>query len=281
MSVVNTVLETLGLRSPGQVLLYSVGINRYRSSQLQGCVNDSNNIATYLKDRGAEVNQLLDEQATLSNMARFWQEGIGRVGPRDLLIVHYSGHGSEGPSTTEIDRTDECLVSQDMKPFWDNDMGSLLSRVHPYGQAVVLLDCCHSQTATREFLFSSGVSARSIPFSELDYVPARRALSPTTKDLAEARNWPIVEFAACESNDVTYDAPQPDGTVQGCYTRALIDSATELDADQTWLSRGYTAKTLQARIRTKLPSEDYPNRPQLLATDWQQRWVMWKPDRTR
>lgn len=276
-----------------QLLLYSVGINAYQRSQLRGCVRDSNNMVEYLGTKGYECHQLLDGDATLENMDQFWAGAVARVTYRDLLVIHYSGHGSEGPSTgsdPEVDNKDQCLVSVDMRPFWDNRLGEILAKVNRRGQIFVVLDCCHSHTGTRELkplgteeAGDSFRKAKSIPFEMLDqseYPFYRRGLI-TDKAVAKSLAFPVVEFAACEANDVTYDA-QINGVVQGCYTRAFLDSAVDLDAKtKSFLRPGYNTKYFQAAVRTRLPSQEYPNKPQLVSTLTQDHWRMWVPNQSR
>lgn len=254
---------------------YGVGINAYPSSPLQGCVRDVHNLIELLEPRGWECSYLLDAAATGAEMEHLWREGVELTKPKDALIVHYSGHGSQGPSTMEEgDRLDECLVDVQMEPFWDNRLGAILQDVHPHARVFVILDCCHSHTGTRLLaplgVASAGDSYRkskSLPTALLRQV--RGVAAPTVRDLARDETRPIVEFAACRSDQVTYDA-QINGVIQGCYTRAFIDAVKALD-DSAGL-RGYNVTMLQRAIRERLPSQEYDNEPQTLATPWQYRW---------
>ena len=276
-----------------QLLLYSVGINTYQRSPLRGCVQDSENMVRYLEARGYECHQLLDGEATLENMESFWAGAVSRVTYRDLLVIHYSGHGSTGPAAdpdSETDHVDECLVSVDMRPFWDNRLGEILAKVNRRGQIFVVLDCCHSHTGTRELKAlgteAAGDSfrkAKSVPWEMLDQsdFPFYRRGLITDKAVAKSLAFPVVEFAACEAADVTYDA-QINGVIQGCYTRAFLDSAMDLDEKtNSFLRPGYNARYLQLAVRTRLPSQEYPNKPQLVATPTQDHWRMWVPNQSR
>lgn len=260
----------------GRLMLWSVGINAYQSSPLQGCVNDSVNLGAYLAPKGAEAHYLHDREATGTAMESFWTRAMQEAGPNDTLVIHYSGHGSNGPSGLPDD-PGQCLVSADMRPFYASRLGKILSMANPETTVVVVLDCCHSETGTRLLGSAQYKVPKSIPWSELNTEWDRR---PTWREhraynlaaLARSPENGIVEFAACEANDVTYDAHIGD-QIQGCATRAWIDAAVELDAE----SHTYTVAEYQARVRTKLPNNEFPNWPQLQASEWQRSQVMWRP----
>jgi len=253
-------------------MLWSVAINQYDSSPLQGCVNDSRNLSAYLAPKGFEVHTLWDREATGLAMESFWTRAVEETGPGDTLVIHYSGHGGNGPSGLPDD-PGQCLVSADMRPFYATRLGKILASADPESTIVVVLDCCHSETGTR----SSDRRVKSVPWQEmithLDPLPSwhdARAFNLTA--LARSPENGIVEFAACHANDVTYDAKIND-QIQGCATRAWIDAAEELDSE----SHSYTVDQFQKRVLTKLPNADFPNTPQLQASDWQRLQVMWRP----
>ena len=262
--------------STGRKSFWSVGINAYRSSPLQGCVNDSFNLASYLKPKGFAVHQLMDGVATGQAMEDFWLEAVRNTMPGDLTVLHYSGHGSNGPTGMPAD-PGQCLVSVDMRPFYASRLGEILTKLVEGGQLVVLLDSCHSETATRLVGHSTYRVPRSIPWSELDIsqdpIPSyREAREFNLTALAKSPSFGMIEFAACQANDVTYDA-SINGQIQGCATRAWIDAGTELDQD--W-SGGYSVHLFQSRVQTKLPNDEFPNRPQLQASAEQLDQVMWR-----
>ena len=59
-----------------------IGINNYPGTQmdLQGCVNDANDWAAALAERGFKVAKLLDEQATKAAMVAAMNDLIGKAG---------------------------------------------------------------------------------------------------------------------------------------------------------------------------------------------------------
>lgn len=261
----------------GRKRLYSVTINGYPGAQLQGCDNDGANLTEYLLPKGFEVHRLRETDATGPAMEAFWREGVRATGPGDLLVIHDSGHGSNGPSGLPTD-PGQCMVSVDMRPFYASRLGKILDEeLVEGGQVRILLDCCHSETGSRAVGPTSYRQAKSIPWELLD---TSQDPLPTLREhrafnlvaLARSPENGIIEFAACQANDVTWDA-KIGGETQGCATRAWIDAATELDAEHP---EGYTVAEFHTRVLTKLPSSEFPNVPQVQADFSQRGRLMWE-----
>ena len=76
-----------------------IGINNYPGTHmdLQGCVNDANDWAAALAERGFKVNKLLDDQATKAAMVKAMSDLIGKASKGDSLVITFSGHGTYQP----------------------------------------------------------------------------------------------------------------------------------------------------------------------------------------
>jgi metacaspase-1 len=137
-----------------------IGVNRYRipGADLRGCVNDIKNLqATLVQHYGfakGDIVTLLDFAATKKAIEAALQKLVrsGRRG--DVLVVHFSGHGSNVPDNDgdEADNRDEILCPTDLD--WKNPMRDDWLRKTFDGLAAgvnltVITDCCHSGTITR------------------------------------------------------------------------------------------------------------------------------------
>jgi hypothetical protein len=137
-----------------------IGINRYKipGADLRGCVNDVNNLkAALLKHfsfQEKNIKILTDLKATKKAM----QDGITRLvkGAKrgDVLLFHYSGHGSNVPDDNgdEADSRDEilCPTNLDWKdPMTDDWLRTAFDKVPADVNLTVIMDCCHSGTNTR------------------------------------------------------------------------------------------------------------------------------------
>ena len=133
-----------------------VGINDYPSAPLQGCVNDADDVITYLTDvvglSHDEILPLYDSRATKDAIVAALRDMIASSSPSDDLLFHYSGHGAQIASqdVNEPDGLDEVLCPVDFdwgKPgsaFTDKEFAAILATV-PDGTALTaVLDACHS-----------------------------------------------------------------------------------------------------------------------------------------
>lgn len=138
---------------------FLVGINNYKDSKLNGCVNDVLLIYRTLSEKfdfnKADIDIITDEQATKKNILNGLKKLTTNLKPNDTIVFHYSGHGSQVVSndwtaTKEADGRDEILCSIDLdwkSPIRDNDLNNIFANLK--NNAIVLLDCCHSGTGLR------------------------------------------------------------------------------------------------------------------------------------
>ncbi|MGQ7848065.1 caspase family protein [Granulosicoccus sp. 3-233] len=148
-----------------KLFVLQVGINAYspQVGALLGCVNDVHNIRDYLSEcsgNSVEAVQLLDEDATRANVITAFREHLCQAKENDQVLFHYSGHGARWRSAPEFRQWnpggwDEGLVLFDSRggnsfDLADKELAILLSEVgRQQANISVLLDCCHSGTATR------------------------------------------------------------------------------------------------------------------------------------
>lgn len=140
-----------------------VGINRYRipGADLRGCVNDVRNVEALLREvfdfKKKDITTLTDFAATKQAMQAGIQSLVRGGRPGDVLLFHYSGHGSNVPDDNgdEADNRDEILCPTDLdwkNPLRDDWLRKAFDRVKPGVSLTVLMDCCHSGTITRAVL---------------------------------------------------------------------------------------------------------------------------------
>ena len=72
----------------------------------------------------------------------------------DVLLLHYSGHGSNVPDKNgdEADHRDEILCPANLNwndPLTDDWLRITFDKLHLQASLTVIFDCCHSGTATR------------------------------------------------------------------------------------------------------------------------------------
>jgi len=128
-----------------------VGINYTGTgSDLRGCINDANNINQMLLSEFAfdETKLVLEKEATTQGIMDGLRWLVAGAVPGDVLVFHYSGHGSQIRSTIEPDGLDEIICPIDLnwrdKVITDNELKQVFNGVPNGVNVTVILDCCHS-----------------------------------------------------------------------------------------------------------------------------------------
>ncbi|MEZ4885572.1 MAG: caspase family protein [Chitinophagales bacterium] len=150
-----------------QLYALLVGINDYnhpKVSNLKGCVNDVENVKNYLENRfdHANIEMLLNDKATYQNIIQTFRSHLtANASKDDVVLFHYSGHGAREVAASEFkpffpEGKEETLVCWDSRregghDLADKELAVLIEEVAKTGaHVVVLLDCCHSGSGTRQ-----------------------------------------------------------------------------------------------------------------------------------
>ncbi|MEO6997954.1 MAG: caspase family protein [Terracoccus sp.] len=144
-----------------------VGIDTYPAPvpALRGCVGDVTAAQTMLRsrvgDEGVSAVVLTDAQATRAAVTDAFRTHLGQATADDVAVFYYSGHGSQQVCPPELwggepDHRNETIVCVDSRlaGSWDladKELATLVAGVASSGcHLLVVLDCCHSGTGTRD-----------------------------------------------------------------------------------------------------------------------------------
>ena len=249
-----------------------IGINAYgNGSDLAGCVNDAQEWAVLLSQRGAQGVQLFDGDATRWNILAAMTTLVRQLGRGQTGVITYSGHGTWVPDEDgdESYHRDEALCPVDL---WDNGVITddelfevFTSRV--YGSRLVFIsDSCHSGTVNRfaSPLRPTGRRVRFLPPAAfLDGARLDRARALPAVRAGRSRTSALT-LAGCRDDEFSYDASF-DGRANGAFTRVALDELDGLPQEASYAD-------WRRAISWKLPSQDYPQTPQLQGTASQKRW---------
>ena len=154
-----------------------VGINYVGTDhELHGCINDSNNMKAYLTAQGfTEIKQLLEADATTAGIKAGLQWLTAGTASGDVIVFHYSGHGSQMPRASAPTTFEEIICPVDLdwmtKIISDDDLHNVFNAVPNGVNTTVILDCCHSGTMleqTGEFIpTATAVAPVSTPAKNL------------------------------------------------------------------------------------------------------------------
>jgi len=152
-----------------------IAIGKYEPSSgwnTLSSLNDVKYVKAALLSQGfdeKDIDTLKGEQATKAGMVKAIDRLIARANEGDIVVFHFSGHGQQvfdkAPRKDESDGYDESLVAYDAKlrydpikyqgqnHFTDDELGDKLTnlrkKIGANGSLLVLIDACHSGTATR------------------------------------------------------------------------------------------------------------------------------------
>jgi hypothetical protein len=230
-----------------------VGINYVGTgNDLKGCINDSNNMKAMLGTYGFEdIKMVLEAEATTAGIKAGLEWLVADTKPGDVIVFHYSGHGSQLPSKAEPDGFEEIICPIDLnwrdKVITDDTLKTIFDKVPNGVNVTVILDCCHSGTMLdqNESLAIETKSLDGIPFPTTEKVRAKelrakdgltRYLPPPAAILEQLENSELVEWstakdvnatallvAMCKADQTSADA-QINGVFQGAGTASLLKS---------------------------------------------------------
>jgi hypothetical protein len=215
-----------------------IGINKYKSvPKLQGSLNDIDTMRQILITRWSfadkNITVIADEAATRAGILAALEQLVKQAGPHDTVYFHYSGHGSQVEDLNgdePDDHLDETLVPQDgrsgdVRDITDDELDAIFAKLRAQS-AMIVLDSCHSGTATR----SLDIRTRSIPRdtrSEL-YRKAEEA-KPKTRAIVPVVTSRYVVMTGAASHQEALDGPV-DGRYHGFFTYSLSKSLSQAPA---------------------------------------------------
>lgn len=139
-----------------------IGINYYGSRhQLRGCINDVQNVSSFLVSRGYSSSPKDMVFLTDERQGPYHPTGQNILAAMDWLVsepncacfLHYSGHGGQVPDPNGIRRSgfNDTIVPVDFETRGQLDSSTLhrhlVSRLPSNSTLFVLFDCCHSGSA--------------------------------------------------------------------------------------------------------------------------------------
>ena len=190
------------------------------SIQLSGCINDIVNVRNTLIDaygysdpnifvlRDDDNTKLPKKANILSALSRF----VAMSNAKDMLWVHYSGHGMQIRDTNgdEVDGFDECIVPCDYNTagvITDDELFAILKNAKC--RMIICLDSCHSGSGCDlqyAINYNNGIIIRT--------------LTPRTRSIANPN---IIMLSGCRDEQTSadaYDTVSKRGV--GAFTQTLL-----------------------------------------------------------
>jgi len=220
------------------------------------------------------IDTLIDKRATKKGMEDALDDLARRAEPGDIVVFHFSGHGQQifDDNGDELDGYDEALIPYDAgayydpvnyrgeKHFRDDELGKKLNairaKIGAKGTLVVILDACHSGTATRsaEVFQARGVP---VPFMTPGYkVKAKVDFSNGSGEESflggGTQLGSTVVFSASSPNQVNFETKDADGKGVGSLTYAVARALTDLKPGSSY---AYLFERIRSQIQAKIPQQ--------------------------
>jgi hypothetical protein len=260
-----------------------IGINDYpgTGSDLAGCVNDAHDWAAAFKARGFTVRMLLDKQATGKAMRAAIKALVGGAKSGDSVVIQYSGHGSFVPDQNgdEPDGTDECLCPYDIGargPITDDELFDLYCDHARNVKLLTISDSCHSGTVAKFAPITTPptITGGQAPQRKVRFLPPAAYLAQAKLAQLGTRRafrtssppgrYGALLLAGCQDTEYSYDA-YFQGRPNGAFSFVALKTLAKLPARATYLD-WYKA------IRKALPSQQYPQSPNLYGSSSMKGW---------
>jgi hypothetical protein len=172
-----------------------IGINNYKYSNpregfpnLNGCINDILRMQKLLLNFGFDPKSIeikKDSDASHDAVLQAIHQLALKASPGDIVVIHFSGHGSHMPDPARINRVDETLVAYDSRnpsktgdPTGGDITGEQLNLAINEIRTkhiTVIIDSCYSAGLISRSI-STGLSRSIPPFKSISLPPNARAV---------------------------------------------------------------------------------------------------------
>ena len=225
-----------------------IGIGHYEDPNW-GRIHGDTDVDYVLKmlnvNKYSDIQTLRNEEATKEAIVSAFKSIANKCNTGDKVYIHFSGHGQQITDTDgdEENGYDEAWIPYDAKPYYekgvyegekhliDDEVNRLLAgikqKVGPSGRILVVIDACHSGTATRE----PGDTTVARGFDKRFEIPGAKPKRRT----AASEDW--ITISACQSYQINWEVKQP---AVGKLTWCLYN----LRADLKKLSNGDLKKSI-------------------------------------
>lgn len=227
-----------------------VAINDYpgTGSDLQGCINDANDGLATLKTTGFACASYINSKATKATVLAALKSLFTCARSGDSFVFYYSAHGSQvrDANADEADGYDEVLCPYDWPNcVSDDDIRAILSKVPTGVNIDVIMDCCHSGTATREI--GQEYTIRALP-------PIVGKVSKKTRAAVVVPNLNHCLWTGCAANQTSAEMTIG-GKVRGAFSYYLWKE----------IRAGGTRSVIMARVCKQVAALGLKQVPQLEA----------------
>lgn len=190
-------LLSLAAQANNKALLIGVGdVHNFPLPAIDLDVDNMKKVATIMGFKSGDIKVLYDQQATYANVREALDTWVREgVGPNDKVLIYFSGHGTRVADNKSARGMDDALVMHDAQPvtldgratvknvLLGRELGAAIAKI-PSKQVLVLVDACHSGTATRDIKLGNLSLGSSTAVTRFYSYPGMPAAEPQTSTRA-------------------------------------------------------------------------------------------------
>lgn len=233
--------------------------------------NDVALLSPLFEKQGYKVTTLVDSKATYSNIIGALKKVVKELNKGDIVYLHFSMHGQpfEDLNGDEADGWDEALIPVDAQMQYDEGkyegknhliddemekyIAKIRTRIGIYGELFVVLDACHSGTASRGDDGRIRGVREGFTRSGKDYTPDRSKETNEYFKVSTAKGQsPVTFLEACRSyqqNKEIYDQESKNWYGSLSYYIAKVMKTQQIDKMGKWIESVKTGMAGDRRIR--------------------------------
>jgi len=219
-----------------------VGINHYKriTPDLKYCESDAQlmkeTLIRYMDIKEQNIKMLLGIEATRNVIASAITNWLkNRVKPGDRAIFYFSGHGTQCDdlSGDEDDDKDELLCAYDSynrirSYIKDDDLNRWFADIKADFK-LVILDCCHSGTGTKEIFIGTTIKEGLLP-------PGIGIKSEESQpgELEDANKYVLTDtilISGCKADQVSMESPQYEHGVLTYHFTKVLNGQADVNGD--------------------------------------------------
>ena len=237
-------LLPMGLgHASSKALLIGVGdVQGFPLPAIDVDIQNMQKVAAILGFKPADIRVLFNEQATnanvQANLTGWLREGVG---PKDRVLIYFSGHGTRVADAASAGGVDDALVMHDVvfrnkrleNVLLGRQLGAAIANI-PSQNVLVLVDACHSGSATRGLDLpdrSLGTSVAVKRFFTYPGVPAAPTPGTATRGLTITR---ATDVSAGSENYASLSAARDDEVATGTEQGGMFTLGVVGEVEQAW-----------------------------------------------
>jgi len=251
-----------------------VAIDEYpHVRKLGGCINDANNLSTYIKGatealKKSHYNKLLyNEVATKQTIVETILNHLGQAKKEDLCLFYFSGHGGQEIAHPSFEKHEpdgqlEVLACYDSDPtlpgsfLADKELRYTFHQLYQKtkAQIITIFDCCHAGTNMRDKLIQRRLMSEAPMRNWEDFIfgktideTAVRNATALDEVLPQGQ---FLQLAACQNKESAFEV-----NGHGVFTTNLVDLLQQTKGDINY-------RDLVNILRNKIEGS-FPQTPQL------------------